>query len=224
LSHALSNHPDVFCVRDEAMHGRSVWRQNVELSENVLNLMWGQHHYAVSMGKLTYTQAWHDAVFPLLKRCNPAVIWLYRENVIRQAVSLVLVKLYHKGLAQQPVHSIQETPLMRVELEPGVILDHARSLTRANDRARERLKGFKRVLEVTYTDVVGSEQGAADYLPTKTGQRICAFLDVPYQRLGCHLKKVNPYPLATLLSNWSAVEKAIRGSEFAELLEDEWTS
>lgn len=176
------------------------------------------------MGKLTYTQAWHDAVWPHLLKLNPAIIWLCRENVIRQAVSLVLVKLYHKGLAAQPVHSIEETPLSRVELEPKVILEHARSLTRANDRARERLKGFTQVLPLTYTDVVGSEQAAADTLPTKTGQRICAFLDVPYQRLGCHLKKVNPYPLASLLSNWSAVEKAVQSSEFAHLLEDEWIS
>lgn len=225
LSHCLSNHTEIYCVRGEAMHPKSVWWPLANGRFAVLlRCLLSQPHYAVSMCKLTYTQAYHEAVWAYLVEAQPRVIWLRRENVLRQAVSLLLVKLGNKHLAPQPVHSTVATPLTPVELEPSVVLEHARSLVRANSRAQERIRAFEQVLRVTYAEVVGGEGQAAEFLPTRTGQRVCAFLGVPYQRMGCGLKRVNAYPLSQLVSNWAAVEEAVRASEFAGLLEDEWTS
>jgi len=69
--------------------------------------------------------------------------------------------------------------------------------------------------------VVGGEDARAERLPLATTKRVCAFLGVDYELLRCELKRVNPFPLHEMIGNWRDVRKAIKESEFADLLEAE---
>lgn len=220
LSECLSNHPDIFCVRGEPMHRHNIWRQSMATPEDVLRCVFEQRHYQVTMCKLTYTQAFHAGVWPVLTRMRPRVIWLYRENVLRQAISLIKVKLHRKGRMATPVHSTEDCPLETLAVEPRVVVEHARSLAAANEDARQRLAGWE-LLELTYSQVVGGENGMAERLSPVQARRICKFLDVPYKPMAAGLRRVNPYPLSALLGNWPEVAAAVRETELARFLDEE---
>jgi len=196
LSHCLSNHEDIHCDRGEVIHHRSIWRQCIPGDPAlILRCVLDQAHYAVCACKLTYTQAFHKAVWPYLVETRPRLIWLHRENHLRQAVSVILVKLLRKGLVNQPVHSTRQTGPVRVRIAPEIVLDHVRSMASRDADAAKRLVGLGEYLELTYADVVGGEGNVAYQLPTKTTQRVCKYLGVPYQTLRCRLTRVNAYPL-----------------------------
>lgn len=221
LSHCLSNHPDIFCVRGEALHYRNIWRKMAKNPVNILKCVMGQHHYMVSMGKVSYTQAFDDAVWPYIVEVQPKVIWLRRDNLVRQAVSLILVKLYHKGITKKPVHTFENQPPAPVKLKPEVVMDQIESLKRADDRAKKRCEQLKDVLPLTYTDVVGGEMESATHLLPATTITVCEFLGVDPRMLESNLKPVNPYHLSETVKNWGTIKAAIEKTEFAEMVKDE---
>jgi len=225
LAHCLSNHSQVFCGRGEPLHHLSPWYTELGMNRGrLLRVLLNQTGYQVSMCKLTYMQAFHREIWPDLVRINPLVLWLRRENVVRQAVSLLINHMARKGLLERPQHTFAAPKkACAVEISPELVLKTARGLVEWDQDARKRLDALA-VCELTYAEVVGSESKSANRLPTQTGRRISKFLEVRYEALRCDLKRVNPYPLRELLSNWSEVEKAVLGSELAGLLEDEWTS
>jgi len=228
LNYCLSSHPEIFCDRGEPMHRQSPWRKAMPGDPTrLLYCVLTQRHYTVAMCKLTYTQAFAPTVWPFLLELKPAVISLRRENVLRQAVSLILVKRLNKGQeGGTAIHTQQDVPPAGVALEPDVVLSHARALAQADKDARERLeRQFPGYLALTYADVVGGEGTSADRLPTATARRICAHLSVPYRAMTANLRRVNAYPLREIVANWPEVERAVAETELAHLLADEalWT-
>lgn len=227
LAHCLSNHEDVHCDRGEVMHSRGIWRQCIPGDPAlVLRCALNQDHYAVCACKLTYTQAFHKTVWPYLVETRPKLIWLHRENHLRQAVSVILVKLLRKGLVNQPVHSTERTVPMSVEIAPEIVLHHVRSMAQQDAQAAERLGKLGKYLELTYAQVVGGENVVATQLPTDTTLRLCTYLDVPYQTLRSRLTKVNARPLREMLTNWDEIEAVVRDAGMGHYLEDEavWRS
>ncbi len=221
LCHCLSNHPDIFCVRGEPLHHKNIWRKMAKDPVNILKCVMGQHHYLVSMGKITYSQGFNEDIWPYLVKSQPRVIWLYRENLIRQAVSLMLVKLYHKGLSSQPVHSFLDQDPARAILNPGAVLDQVRALAQANAQAKKRMRQFEHMLPLTFADVVGGEMAKAHMLPEAAAQVICAFLGVERRRMISDLKRVNPYRHKDTLKKRADKRAVLENSEFKGMLGDE---
>lgn len=227
LAHCLSNHEDVYCARGEVMHSRGIWRQCIPGEPaTLLRCVLNQEHYAVCVCKLTYTQAFHKTVWPYLAEMRPKLIWLHRENHLRQAVSVILVKLLQKGLVDQPVHSTERTAPISVEIAPEIVVHHVRSMAQQDAQAAERLSKLGDYLELTYAQVVGGENVVATRLPTATTKRVCAYLGVPYQTLRSRLTKINARPLREMLGNWDEIEAAVRDAGMGHYLEDEsaWRS
>lgn len=224
LSHCLSNHHDVFCAREEIMHSRGIWMQTLRNVDrlDLLHCMLHQPHYRVSMVKLTYSQAFKDPIWPYLVKLQPKVIWLRRENALRQAVSVILIKLGNKGAINHPSHATQKVAAARVTLEPRIVINHAHGLLKREARVAHRFDVMADVLPVTYAEIVGGEGRTASELPAEAGQRICAFLDIPYCRMPGGLRRVNPQPLREIIENWSEVRAAIAADcELARFLEKE---
>jgi lambda repressor-like predicted transcriptional regulator len=224
LAHCLSNHPLIFCDRGEALHNRSVWCRTLHPDRRkLLAALWNQTGYQVSACKLTYAHAFKkgSGLWEQIVRRQPRVIWLRRENAIRQAVSVLINTESRRGQLKRAQHTFARSCPVKVTFAPEQILKVARSLRQHDQQARKRLQRIKWMYRATYAQVVGEESQAAEWLPTWTGRKLCAFLEVPYERMGCALQRVNPYPLREMLSNWRAVEAAIRGSEFSGLLADE---
>jgi len=220
LTHCLSNHPDIFCARGEVLHSKTVWRKTTRGLLQTLICTLGQPHYKISMCKLTYHQAFCDEIWPYLLKRQPKVIWLYRENVIRQAMSFILMKMFYKGATKQPIHTLGKSKPARITIEPEMLLNYARRLRQNNKQGRGRMVYFKNVLELTYADVVGGERISAVTLAAN--RKVCRFLDVRVRQLDSGLRPTNPFPLSETLLNWSEVRRAIKNSEFTEWLKDEW--
>lgn len=217
LAHCLSNHPAVFCDRGEPLHHGSVWCTVLQPNRRqLLAVLVNQTGYAVSTCKLTYHQAFHPEIWPWLEKRRPKVVWLRRENTIRQAVSVIINKQARNGRVKRPQHTLKATADLHLALEPALVLRSARGLLAHDQRARQRLAPFE-TLPITYEQIVGP----GNALNTDATRAICRFLEVPYRKLSCDLVRVNPQPLADMLTNWREVEAAIRGSEFAGCLEDE---
>lgn len=223
LSHCLSNHPQIFCDRGEPLHHDSVWVSNLHPDRrHLLAAILNQTGYEVSMCKLTYAQAFHPHIWPWLAKRQPAVIWLTRENLIRQAVSVLINRQARRqGGIKRPQHTFQELRPVQVELAPEQVLAKARELRSHDNQARQRLAGFKAVLPLTYNQIIGGEGESAIRLPVRTTTRLCEFLDVRRETLRSDLKRVNPFALRTLLANWRQVTAAVQASEFAACLIDE---
>jgi len=230
LSHCLSNHSQIFCTRGEPLHHRSVFFEpgaaegKTRNRRELLAVLLTQTGYRVSMCKLTYMQACESAVWLWLVKWQPRVIWLRRENAIRQAVSLLINERARAGKLQQIQHTFRPLEPVRLALEPGLVLKAARGLRLLDGRLADSMANFQHVYRATYREIVGGEGTVAQAVPAETAAGLCEFLGVRSEPLGCDLTRTNPYPLAEILSNWREVSGAIAKSEFAATLEDEWTS
>ena len=68
LAHGLSNHPQVYCERQEIIHVNSSYRL-VGLGlmpADILRIVWGQSGYLVSACKLQYSQAGYPGIWELI--------------------------------------------------------------------------------------------------------------------------------------------------------------
>lgn len=223
LAHCLSNHSQIYCDRAESLHHLSVWCSTIKPDRrHLLAALLNQSGYQVSMCKLVYTQAFRGEIWEWIIKRQPRVIWLYRENVLRQALSVYLNRQVRQARTlKRPQHTFKATKRVTVEIDPARFVRIARSLASADEQAKEKLAALRDVYRLTYADVVGGEDAVAERLPLKTTKVLCAFLGVPYELLRCDLKRINPYPLHEMIGNWQDVRRAIRKSGFAELLEAE---
>ncbi len=212
LAHCLSNHPQIFCDRSESLHHTSLWHTHLTADRRkLLYCLTHMQGYQVSMCKLTHQQAFSE-VWDYIRRLR-LVIWLRRENTIRQAVSMMLNEMARGGRILRPQHTFGRVEPVRVELGPELVLRTARGLLERDQRAGEQLRKLY-PLALTYEEIVGPASTLADGATRK----ICKFLGVRYVALGCDLTRINAEPLEEMISNWEAVRGAIEGSEFAHLL------
>jgi len=212
LAHCLSNHPDIFCDRGESLHHTSLWHTHLTADRGkLLYCLTHMQGYRVSMCKLTYQQAFSE-VWDYIRKIP--IIWLRRENTIRQAVSVLLNEMARGGRIERPQHTFGRVEPVHMDLAPHLVLRAARGLLEQDQRAEGQLGGLE-PLRLTYEEIVGPASTLADGM----GKRICTFLGVRCVALGCDLTRINPQPLAGMITNWEAVRGAIEGSEFAHCLE-----
>jgi len=218
LAHCLSSHPDIFCDRGEPLHHASVWHTNLTLDRvKLLYCLTHMQGYRVSMCKLLYQQAFKPEVWDYVVKTQPRVIWLTRDNTIRQAVSIILNRLAREGKIEHPAHSFDDVKPVQVELAPDQVLGMARKVAALYEYARNELTKMGAVLHITYEQVAQND----GKLSAVVGREVCEFLDVRYRAMACDLKRVNPLPLKKIVTNWRDVSAAIKGSEFRACLEGE---
>jgi hypothetical protein len=179
------------------------------------------------MCRLTYTQALDTNVWSWLVENQPSVIWLYRENLLRQAISVHLnIVARRSGSLERPAHTFRDLQPVKIQIDPALFVKYARGLNALNLRVKAELEKFKQVYSLTYAQVVGGESKTAYQLPMKTAKPLCAWLGVRCETMSADLRPVNPYPLWEIISNWKEIETAVSASEFADQLEKEsvWSS
>jgi len=223
LAHCLSNHPQVFCDRGESVHHMALWRKYIP-PRKTLHVLTHQEGYHASGFRMVYTQAFHKRIWTHLPQMKPKVIWLTRENILRQGVSVAVNSLVRKGkLTYYPVHTFKERPAPRYDIPPDHIIKQCIRLTRDDRWAAKRfIDAQMDYLPVTYEDLVGKDGTTQPCVLDSTMQRICDYLGVYRHALCCDLKRVHGHPLSAMLRNWKEVKRAIAKTEFAHyLLEEE---
>lgn len=218
LAHCLSNHPQMCWDRGEPLHHESVWCQLWSTNRpKLVQALTHQHGYVVSGVKLVYQQAFKSEIWGPIARMEPHIIWLVRENKVRQAVSLIINRKARRGEIKRAQHTVDPSKRLQVSIDATGLLRYARRLQRWDDHAEKRLTQRQRVLRVTYKEITGGADGTAPFLDPPTSKRICAFLGVrDHWPLSCELKRVNAQPLPKLIENWAEIRMLFKGTEFAE--------
>jgi len=224
LAHCLSNHPSVFCDRGESMHAHSLWRQNKVDAQTLLHILTHQEGYKASGFRMVHSQAFSKHIWRSIVEMKQKVIHLVRDNVLRQATSLIFHRMVRaRKVPYFPVHTFEETrPPEKVRIEPGLVIKTCHELTRARFGTYERLmKAGLPVLEVEYSKMVGGEGVTNTFVDLDIARQICKHLGVCEYPLTCDLKRVHSHPLRAMIENWAEVEKVIALSEFVEHLAHE---
>jgi hypothetical protein len=221
LSHCLSNHPDMYWDRGEPLLKRSNWGPYSQTDRiRLLDVLTNQTGYLVSGCKVTYDQAFQPDVWEWIARRQPYILWLRRENLLRQAVSQVINRRVAAGELDRPQHSFERLEIEPVEIDPQDIVRYIVHFGRQDKGAGQRLReALPYVLALTYEAITGNEE-ATEIAPAEA-QRICEFLGVEVLPMTTRMIRIHPGPLSAILSNWPEVRGAVRRSEYAYLLEHE---
>jgi len=213
-AHALSNHPQVYCDRGETLHHGSAWRKARIPVEAILGAIWGADGYHAAGFRAIYTQAYHDAVWPLIETERAWIIHLTRENVTRQAVSNAYQQMVRHGtLPYYAVHSFEERRPEPVEADVTMIVGYARRIRREVREGAARLACYEEpVLEVTYEEMTGGA-GATEMVEA-VAYRIEDFLEVERARLPVALKRDFPVPMREWFTNWRAMRRGLKAAGF----------
>lgn len=221
LAHCLSNHSQVFFDRGESLHHGSIWHRTVTLNRvKLLECLLHMPGYRVSGCKMLYQQAFKCEVWQHLMRVQPRVIWLVRENVIRQAVSLLIQQQARRGVVKRPAHSFEPPPALKITLPAEAVLKTTRRLVELDKHVARAVGNLRDVMRLSYEQITGG-QDEATRLPPRVGKAICGFFGVHYEPMGCELRRINGAPLRETLSNWPDIEAMFSASEFAAQLECE---
>lgn len=185
LCEALSNHPDVFCVREEPYHRDSLWRRQ---AKNPAAIIWAQHYYKVAMFRIMANSllGGKQGLEALIQAKKPKVIHLHRRDLVSQAVS---IEINAKGFKGHPTHCWKPQNPKPVQLRAGKIAHRIRDLQKEqNDLRRWFRKAGLEVLELTYESLVGDPPKEVEELDRPD---ICRFLDVRATKLPVTLKKLH---------------------------------
>lgn len=149
-------------------------------------------------------------------------IVLHRKNYLRRAVSakVGLVRQKWERASEEENARAPEAP-DRVALDVGAfrtgavtqpLIELFRSLDAQHVKARELLDPAESLF-LTYEDDIEDD-------PRKAYRQICAFLKIPPGEPAVRLKRTNPFPWRTIVQNPGDVEAALRGTEYAWMLEE----
>lgn len=142
-------------------------------------------------------------------------ILLGRRNHLRRAVSVAIGtktgQWNTRGEVRRTTARIDPDRFMSYGTEMP-LLHYFRSLDETHARARNALQG-QRLLELGYeADIEGDPQVAY--------RKVCAWLDIAPRAVEVRLRKLNPLPLSDLVDNFEEVERTLRGTPYAWMLQD----
>jgi len=210
LTHALSNHPFIGCVRGEPLHALSTWRMNLYGVEpvKILQICTSLEGYLISMCKVAYEQAWYRGVWEYLIKAKIPILHLTRQDVLAQTVSFLLNKLARDGTITHPQHSFQAVAPVKVELSPDAVVRHYAWIVRKRNQVWDKIKHSGcPVLQLTYEQITGGIE-ETQTLNADATRQICKFLGVSMASLPISLKRVNRR-LEDEITNWGAVKGAV---------------
>ena len=147
-------------------------------------------------------------------------IILERKNHLRRIVSMLVAR----RTARWHVKPGESAPLERIELDVDQLLlsrgrdTQARSLVEHLQREQESVDSLKSILRERRHLCLPYEDDLAPH-PEDTCQRVCDFVGLPHHPVTVRFAKTNPHNLQNVLTNYSEVAEALRGTPFAWMLE-----
>lgn len=224
LTTAMSNHPEVFCLRGEPLNVGMEWKGMVGTPLRDVMLLraighqWG---YKVGMAKLTYQQA-HPLVVKWIVDERVMIIHLMRRNILRMAISQVINGNLDKAPGYK-AHSFTATgePVV-VSIDKRILVEHLNR--EKDDRARfAELLGGMNHIELVYEEIANGGP-EVDLFPEATSDTVCDFLGITRTPLKTMLHRINRVPLSKIVANWGDIVETLAGSEYEEFCRDEeWT-
>jgi hypothetical protein len=143
----------------------------------------------------------------LRERTDIRILHLRRRNLLKMHVSR---KLMGSGKRVQSF-----TPLegARVHIDPAEALAEMRSVRRKYEHYEEVFSAHPR-LQLVYEDLISQQT-----IDPKVSDSICGFLEVRRAVMKSRLVKMNPDPLASIVTNYGELANEVSRTEFADLLD-----
>lgn len=140
------------------------------------------------------------AIMSYLRAENARVIQVVRKNVLKTLISRHVKKVRRFG------RSTKEVARTQIELRADRLLRDLERLELDNEAWMPLVEGMP-YLRTTYEDFVANKDGEL--------RRLLEFLDVAYvEDLDSPLVKVNPDDIRQIVTNYDAVEAALKGTKF----------
>lgn len=149
----------------------------------------------------------------LRKHTEIRILHLRRHNMLKQYVSHLL--LARKRVKKWEPHAFEPLPVVTTEVEPEAALEYLR-------KAREMYEYYDGVfsrhqrLPLVYEEMIDGQALRED-----VGRAICDFLGVTRVAMKSRLLKMNPDNLHEMVTNYDELARALKSSEFADLLDQQ---
>jgi hypothetical protein len=101
----------------------------------------------------------------------------------------------------------------RVHIDPAEALAEMRSVRRKYEHYEEVFSAHPR-LQLVYEDLISQQT-----IDPKVSDSICGFLEVRRAVMKSRLVKMNPDPLASIVTNYGELANEVSRTEFADLLD-----
>lgn len=137
------------------------------------------------------------------------VIYLWRRNVLRQSLSVLMA--LQKGLWHATEHDKRKIE-EKVRIDPEQLLDKARVRVRRLEEERAVLDGVPH-LTINYEDDLKDSAKRDAAL-----RRIFRFLDVPPVRVETEMRRTSKDDVSAQIINYEEVSAHLRGTEFARMI------
>jgi len=144
---------------------------------------------------------------PLAERilAEVRIIHLIRRNVLRTHISD-----YINRNTDKPAHSELQGELVQVKLPSDTLLEELRARVRRIEAMRQVVSRYRHI-EISYEELLNCREEAL--------RRLQGYLKIAPAPLSTALQPSNPWPLEDILLNYSDAQAALRGSEFAAMIE-----
>ena len=223
LAHGLSNHPQVYCERQEVMHVDSSYRMAKPdlLFPTILEMVWGETGYLIAACKLQYSQAGYAGVWEYIQERQARVIHLRRHNKARQAISLIINEMARAGaIPFHPQHARVTPKHISVTIERERLLRTVQRLNRYEGAWNEKLAASSlHVLDMSYRQLIGDGTISAVQIAPQAGNLICKFLGVQAAPMPVGIRRINPGPLDRMVTNWNDIAPLLGRAEFTGVRE-----
>ncbi len=206
LGCALSNHPQIFCIREEIFHRDSTWKAIKR--DQRLAIIYNQQFYDVGMFKVTLAQVVRTKLADCIASLKPKIIYLKREKIVEQAASLLINNLTRaRQLKGHPTHTFRSVKPPKVTLNPREYVQRyneilgRRKAAEVFFRKAKKVSGYS-VHRVTYEKMIAQ--------PNLTMEGICNFLGVKPYPFVSWMKKVHTVPYPEFVTNWDELVRSVR--------------
>lgn len=196
LCEALSNHPDIFCVREEPYHRNSLWRRSCK---DPARIIWSQHYYRLSMFRIMANSilGGKPGLLALIKAKKPKIIHLKRVDLLRQAIS---IEINEMDLKDHPTHTWKSLDPKPVKLNTGRVVHRIRVLQQEHYDCVKLLASLGvEYVTITYEELLGDLEEAR----TLRVGHLLRFLEVEVLPLKVNLRKLHRGSLDDLVVNLS---------------------
>lgn len=171
---------------------------------------------AVTQAQLVVQSPGHPRrVLARLHRQGWKLILLERDNLLRQALSFVIVNHRRSWGHPDPWrHRRGDGPLAldRIRIDPRALLARLEDVEHRRRQTRETLRDLPHLTLSYERDLLGAEaqQAAAD--------KVCDFLGARRMAVASNLVKVGPADLAMLIDNYAELTLALADSPYADMM------
>lgn len=212
LNHALDSHIDIGWERGEPLTTRRGDPDPVACVDDVLSEKRG---YVVVGCKLSYRYLrdvlWAFDSDALWKLGIERIIHLYRADAVRTTLSATLCTMAKRGELGHAIHTTEPIPPAHIKVDAAHFASECLRYIGNVRSMKQRLTEVDiPLLTVTYEAVIGGRDQNAQQVMNAVAWELCKFLGVERAPLTARLRRVNPQPAQEIVTNWDAVEAALK--------------